>query len=212
MLDSFLHIAPLRRVGYVDMPGEGFIVWRTGTGGECEICWLKVRESGKGVGTRLLKEMLRTLKSSPPPSSVYGFTWRGNEAARRFYESMGFDLTEVKGVYRDGSAVLFSQYYDVLCRRLTEGRGDTDGDQKGEESLMTKQELQRLWNYDGDRGDWEGEMKRRGCHLITHGWKESGDDQFVALLRQYGFTVLEDPSCAGSDTVGFVIIPPKEGP
>jgi ribosomal protein S18 acetylase RimI-like enzyme len=116
VLDYALHVAPVGRAGYIDSD-DGFIVWCEGSGGEAEIRWLKVKEPGKGAGTRLLRGMLERLRRDPPQSSVYGFTWKGNYSARKFYESRGFIVTEVPGMYRDGSAFCFAQRYDVLCRK-----------------------------------------------------------------------------------------------
>ena len=85
-----------------------------GTGGNCEILHLRAYVVRQGAGRWLLKMMLSRLLRDPPYESVYGFTRTDNLVAQGFYEAMGFELSLVRGVYRDGSAVLFSQRYEKL--------------------------------------------------------------------------------------------------
>lgn len=40
-------------------------------------------------------------------------------------------------------------------------------------------------------------------------WKEDGHDDFIRILTKYGFKVLKDPSTEGTDSWGYVIVPPK---
>lgn len=101
--------------------GEGYIVWRRGTGGNVELLHIKVSKPGNGMATKLLKEMLRRLKADPPYATVFGFTRKGNESAQGFYRWAGFELSEVVGVYDEGAAVVFSARYDDLCKRHLEG-------------------------------------------------------------------------------------------
>lgn len=103
--------------------GEGYIVWRYGTGLNVELLHLKVSKPGHGTATKLLQDMLRRLKQDPPWATVFGFTRVNNESAQGFYSWAGFDLSVVKGVYADGEAMLFSARYDDLCaRHLGEAR------------------------------------------------------------------------------------------
>jgi ribosomal protein S18 acetylase RimI-like enzyme len=112
--DHARHVEVYRRVGYVQ-DAAGYVVWRAGTGGNCELLHLKVREPGNGHGTRLLREMLARLRADPPYAAVFGFVRKSNTSARLFYQGRGFVLSEVEGVYADGAAVVFSQRYDRLC-------------------------------------------------------------------------------------------------
>lgn len=97
---------------------DGFIGWRWGTGDNVELVDLQVTGVPRsGGGRRLLVEMLRTLKRSPPHATVFGFTRSSNLDAQRFYAAMGFTLSTVVGVYADGSATVFSARYDDLCAR-----------------------------------------------------------------------------------------------
>lgn len=102
------------RTLYSCQTDDGFIVWRLGTGENFEILHLKAFVPRMGVGRSLLKKALARMKRKPPYATVFGFTRSSNTAAIEFYKAMGFDLTEVKGVYADGTAVLFSQEYKKL--------------------------------------------------------------------------------------------------
>lgn len=93
----------------------GFIVWRRATGGNVELLHLKVEQPGHGHGKRLLLGMIRELRKTPPYETVFGFTRSINDDAQSFYARMGFTLSRVTGVYRDGEAILFSQRYQDLC-------------------------------------------------------------------------------------------------
>jgi ribosomal protein S18 acetylase RimI-like enzyme len=89
----------------------GYVVWRRGTGGNVELLHLR---AAQGHGRRLLRRMLDGLASDPPYCTVFGFTRVGNVTAQGFYKAMGFTLTQVAGVYADGSAVVFSQTFEKL--------------------------------------------------------------------------------------------------
>lgn len=109
------HIGSYRDVGYyLEDEGASYIVWRRGTGGNVEILHLKTKERRKGTGTRLFRKMLEELKSHPPYASVYVFTRESNTDADLFYASMGLTYNFVKGVYADGTAVLYSGKYEEL--------------------------------------------------------------------------------------------------
>lgn len=95
---------------------DGSIRWSLGTGFNVELTYLKTTEVRVGGGTRLLIQMLRSLKQLPPYHTVYGFTRTSNLSAQEFYQAMGFTLTAVNGVYKDGTAVLFSAVYADLCK------------------------------------------------------------------------------------------------
>jgi hypothetical protein len=50
-----------------------------------------------------------------PAASIFGFARAGSAAARAFYDAMGFSLSNVQGVCREGSAVVFRHRYEH-CR------------------------------------------------------------------------------------------------
>lgn len=107
-------ILPYRQVEYRtlrDRRGQGYLVWRRGTGGNVEILHFKAVPGGQGLGTELLRQMLTDLEKTPPYETIFGFCRVGNFSARKFYEKMGFMMTRVEGVYRDGAAYVFSQNY-----------------------------------------------------------------------------------------------------
>lgn len=110
------HINPYLRISY-HSDEHGYIVWRRGTGGNVELLHLKVKETRKGHGTRLFREMLRQLQAEPPYAQVFVFTRMENAAARQFYRSMGMIHSTVYGVYADGVAALLSADYNFLRKK-----------------------------------------------------------------------------------------------
>jgi len=60
------------------------------------------------------------LKGRPPYHSVFGFTRESNEEAQKFYGKLGFDLTPVQGVYKDGTAIFFHAPYSRLLTKQSE--------------------------------------------------------------------------------------------
>lgn len=109
------YVAPFGDVNYIFSEGRGFIVWRRGSGGNVELLHIKAFERGKGYGHELFREMMEQLACDPPRTSVFGFTWVGNDEAKAFYGGLGFNLQEVDGIYDDGKAILFWQRFDLLC-------------------------------------------------------------------------------------------------
>lgn len=107
------YVTPYANV-YRHEEDNGFIVWRRATGDNVELLHIKTYQPGQGTGRTLVLAMLLALKSNPPYDTVFGFTRTCNSGAQSFYQSMGFDMCEVLGVYADGSAVLFSQKYSRL--------------------------------------------------------------------------------------------------
>jgi RimJ/RimL family protein N-acetyltransferase len=116
MFDPKVLIDPYCRASYRLLPDGSYIVWRVGTGENVELLHLRVVNQNEGTGTALFRMMLEALRENPPYYTVFGFTRSSNRVAQAFYHYMGFDLAEVKGVYRDGSAILFSREYEDLCR------------------------------------------------------------------------------------------------
>ena len=111
-LDTYLY--PFEGINNIYDEDKGFIVWRTGTGGNTELLHVRTFEGGKGYGRWLFYQMLDRLKENPPYYSVFGFTRVGNTEAQAFYGALGFKLQRVMGLYNDGEAVLFWQSFDVL--------------------------------------------------------------------------------------------------
>lgn len=95
---------------------RGFIAWRLGTGSNVELLHIRTFAPGKGYGRELLYRMLDAIQVDPPYHSIFGFTRVGNAEARAFYGALGFELQAVRGLYRDGEAVLFWQSYAKLLR------------------------------------------------------------------------------------------------
>lgn len=105
----------------------GEIFWQRGTGGNVEITYFKSSQPQIGYGRRLLREMLMELRKNPPYHTVYGFTRTSNLNARAAYVSLGFTLSPVLGVYKDGDAMVFSAPYEDLCKKhLTEDGASDD--------------------------------------------------------------------------------------
>lgn len=111
----FRKIAPYGIPYSASLP-NGYIVWRKGTGDNYELLHIRTYVKGKGTGRELLRLMLLSLRKNPPYATVFGFTRVSNES-KGWYEAMGFDMTVVKGVYAEGSAIVFSQTYDKLMER-----------------------------------------------------------------------------------------------
>lgn len=120
-VDDARKIDRLRRMDHYedtcDDDGGGYIVWRRGTGDNVEITHLRAYRPHNGAGRRLLRIMLHDLRENPPYATVFGFTRQSNTQACNFYAKMGFELTVVKGVYADGTAVVFSAPYRTLLER-----------------------------------------------------------------------------------------------
>ena len=93
---------------------NGYLVWRRASGYNVELLHIRTFLSGRGTGRLLFTTLLESLLRDPPYATVFGFTRTVNEASKSFYQTLGFDLSEVKGVYADGSAILFSQNYKTL--------------------------------------------------------------------------------------------------
>lgn len=102
---------------YIERSEDGYVTWRRGTGGNVELLHIEVREKRVGHGRRLLTRMLRKLQADPPcggRGTVFGFTRMSNVDALGWYDGMGFDLSQVCGVYAEGVAVCFSAPYALL--------------------------------------------------------------------------------------------------
>lgn len=112
-IDGQQYLTPYGRTWHIELP-NGYIVWRRGTGNNIELLHIKTYAPGRGTGRQLVIAMLEELKKQPPYCTVFGFTRECNEGSQKFYEALGFELTTVKGVYQDGSAVVFSQEYRKL--------------------------------------------------------------------------------------------------
>lgn len=113
------YVKPFNDLSYI-YDERGWIVWRTGTGENVELLHIRVHEKRKGHGKGLVQEMLKKLEGNPPYYSVFGFTRVSNEEAQSFYRALGFDLSEIPGIYKDGRAILFSQEYEKLISQTNE--------------------------------------------------------------------------------------------
>lgn len=124
-LDEVKYVDPFKEV-YTVNNTDGYIVWRIGTGWNIELLHLRAYQPGNGAGTRLFREMLSRIEQSGqrPYATVYGFTRTTNYPAKKFYQSLGFSLSYVSGVYADGDAVVFSQSYERLIATYLKGAYD----------------------------------------------------------------------------------------
>lgn len=95
---------PLAYSPHVYDPARGYVVWRPGTGGGVELLHLRAVVPGRGHGRSLVRTLVERLAADPPGRVVFGFAL---PAAAGFYGKMGFALTPLAGVYRDGPAVFF---------------------------------------------------------------------------------------------------------
>jgi GNAT superfamily N-acetyltransferase len=116
LVDVDALIAPFAKV-VKHQRDEGYIAWRLGSGNNAELLFIHAYDRRKGVGRSLLITMLNCLCPCVSDTVVYGFVRAENEDAIAFYRAMGFELTEVKGVYGDGTAVVFSQSFEVLSEK-----------------------------------------------------------------------------------------------
>jgi ribosomal protein S18 acetylase RimI-like enzyme len=107
------HVKAYMDIHYIE-GANGYVVWRMGTGGNTELLHLHASPTRKSHGKTLLKRMLEELLKDPPYCTVYGYCLESNTDAQRFYTSMGFHLTHVTGIYKEGGAYVFSQTYERL--------------------------------------------------------------------------------------------------
>lgn len=107
-------VNPYSRIFYRHIDDLGYIVWRIGTGDNVELLHIHTIEKGKGYGRKLFYMMLDDLQACPPYHSIFGFTRVLNDDAMAFYGALGFELQEIRGLYRDGRAILFTQSYTRL--------------------------------------------------------------------------------------------------
>ena len=112
-IDRVKYINPYSKINTIEQD-NGYIIWRRATGDNVEILHLRVSSPGKGIGRELVNRMLKELLENPPYATLFGFTRISNEISQKFFTALGFELSEVKGVYADGSAILFSQTYKTL--------------------------------------------------------------------------------------------------
>lgn len=106
-------VNPFTKVNWIQIE-NGYIVWRRGTGNNVELLHIRTFSPGKGTGKELVIRMLKALLECPPYATIFGFTRTVNESSQSFYKALGFELSEVTGVYDDGSAIVFSQRFKTL--------------------------------------------------------------------------------------------------
>jgi hypothetical protein len=85
---------------------------------------------------------------------------------------------------------------------------------------MRKKDLNKLLkdlekqtgDYDKAVPKYEKALKLKGAELVScdHRGKGEAIEQLLGIMREHGFTVLDDPVYEGSDTYGWVIFPPAE--
>jgi hypothetical protein len=62
--------------------------------------------------------------------------------------------------------------------------------------------------HEHDEEAEEKYLREHGCEKVTFDWKENGSECFIAILKQLGCTVANDPVWEGSDQYSFVIYHP----
>lgn len=101
--DSSMHSFPVFRDGLGDATGRtiqrkhGYLEYRYGPAGTCEIVNIEVQpfHRGKGIGTELLRE----LEKDPLVNVIYAFTAEENEQAHAWYVKNGFQMIAVPRFY-----------------------------------------------------------------------------------------------------------------
>ncbi len=81
----------------------GYIAWQCSTGENYEILFIETKEKRKGYGKKLIRLMCKKIQ---PYHSVFVIRLDKNKEAGKFYTSLGFKETKIKGLYRDDNAVI----------------------------------------------------------------------------------------------------------
>lgn len=110
-------VAPFEGVSFYENE-NGYIAWRRGTGDNVELLHIRVYVTQKGHATKLLKEMVKQLSHHPPYHSVYVFVLANNHPALCAYDSWGFKLTRIEGLYKKGGTVIGTIPYTTLRDNL----------------------------------------------------------------------------------------------
>lgn len=100
---------------YLFFPEHGYVVWRFGTGENIEL--LHIRSFKPGYGQKIIAAMINELKKNPPFYSVFGFALKANTAALKMYSKAGFNLADCPYPYKGGPATIFSQSFEILCKK-----------------------------------------------------------------------------------------------
>ncbi len=123
---------------YLFSPRYGYIVWRLGTGENVELLHVRSFIPRQGIGTRLVRAMLRELMKNKPYYSIFGFTLANNVIARQWYHSMGFNTQECGGPYKGDKSAIFWRSFEVLCEKLLK---DDDGDPELMQNVIKSENL-----------------------------------------------------------------------
>ena len=97
----------------------GYIIWQTTTGENFEILFIEVKETGQGLGVRLMKEWLTKLIKAKtlPFTSVSVTRLASNVNAGKFYRKLGFQEYEINGLYKVPAVFSVMSFHD-LCSKL----------------------------------------------------------------------------------------------
>lgn len=121
-LDELLRrLAPYGGFDYLYDPALGYIAWHYSTGENLEILFIEAAEKGRGHGAELYRRMCRRIVETRclPYHSVFGFHLTSNEAARRFYDKLGWIQVDLgPSVYRDGGTTIMWIPWKELLHRL----------------------------------------------------------------------------------------------
>ena len=100
-------------VDYVYDKNVGYIVWQYSSGENVEILFIEAKDPGNGQGKELVRRMLHQIK---PYHSVFVIRRAINDEAGKFYRSLGFTETVIKGLYKDEDAVFGVASYEQLLK------------------------------------------------------------------------------------------------
>jgi len=85
-----------------------FLTYRYGQNYTIEIYNIVVGSNrGKGIGTSMLKDLIKIAKLEMLSKRIYAYTRQENEMASKFYRKNNFNGTLIKNFYPDGNAIIY---------------------------------------------------------------------------------------------------------
>ncbi len=110
-----------RGVEYFYDPEMGYLVWRVSTGENVEMLFVEAITLGQGLGRKLYQRFVKVLQEQgkEPYHSVFAFRLDSNEAAKKFYNKIGWTQISLgQSVYRDDDTVLMWITWEDLIKNL----------------------------------------------------------------------------------------------
>lgn len=112
-------ILPYTGVATLYQKGKGYVCWRRGTGLNIEILHLRVFKKRRGYATQLIRDMTECLaREMRPYHSVFVFCLANNAPAIAAYESFGFKMTKIDGLYKHDHAMIGWVKFEDLCEKM----------------------------------------------------------------------------------------------